>query len=193
MYFVFDLEDKAAGVDEEDLISRTFPTSLSQGDEKLEHKSDQWYSWTAKWSQCKDINSVDDTGHENCGRESNPERKTSSSFIIPCSFRNYLFPTYKSPSNFSKCTTSTKTSLKRSRPSTTRKSFTINELLGESQVGSLVIRPDGVDMTKDKASCLDKLPRGGAVATGSCLPNGFISWFPDDGLLEIKVVGLGGI
>lgn len=190
MYFISILGDKAAGVDEEDLISRTFPTSLSQGDERLEHKSDQW---TAKWSQCKDINSVDDTGHENCGRGSNPERKTSSSFIIPCSFRNYLFPTYKSPSNFSKCTTSTKTSLKRSRPSTTRKSFTINELLCESQVGSLIIRPDGVDMTKDKASCLDKLPRGGAVATGSCLPNGFISWFPDDGLLEIKFVGLGGI
>lgn len=44
MYFVLTLEDKAAGVDEKDLISRTFLTSLSQCDEKLEHKSDQRYS-----------------------------------------------------------------------------------------------------------------------------------------------------
>lgn len=50
-----------------------------------------------------------------------------------------------------------------------------------------------MNMTKDKPGSLDKFPRGGAVTTGSCLPNGFISWFPDNGTLEIEVVGLGGI
>lgn len=48
-------------------------------------------------------------------------------------------------------------------------------------------------MTKDKAGGLDELPGSGAVATGSCLPNSFICWFSDDGVLEIEFVGLGGI
>lgn len=47
-------------------------------------------------------------------------------------------------------------------------------------------------MTKDKARSLDEFPGGGAVTTGSCLPDGFISWFPNNGVL-IEVVGLGGI
>lgn len=48
-------------------------------------------------------------------------------------------------------------------------------------------------MTEDKSGKFDEFPGNSTFATGSCLPNGFVGRFPDDGVLEIKFVGLGGI
>lgn len=50
-----------------------------------------------------------------------------------------------------------------------------------------------MDMTKDKSGKFDEFSGNSTFTTGSCLPDGFVGRFSDDGVLEVEFVGLGGI
>lgn len=50
-----------------------------------------------------------------------------------------------------------------------------------------------MNMTEDKSGKFDEFSGNGTFATGSCLPNGFVGRFSDDGVLETEFVGLSGI